>query len=941
VKLPLARHPVLLTYSPHNGGLFKFWDIKGGLTDNLVVEDKYPGVKLSAPDPDPSGNTIWSLIGFTLDPGNDLRPAQLWLLWRNHNYHHLYNCQFEFGSLATAWKSNWIKCDPTASKKNIAPDLVKSDNEDLVEKWLSFFFSPGRYSESVLETSLSIFQDATSTRLPSSQKATSLRQRLCAVVAANVSLRKYGDSDLDYDRFFTDTDAQWRNLYRIAESVNDGRIAPLSLAYDAYTDMAWITMADKCCAVRESGKIELLQHNVVSEIQELEDTCARLWTHRKVSTEDGESFTDMAVLLNAARTFRESLTPELVSDLNLAVEEDISTISEYITPTRIFDIFESIGFSEGVPNDVFDQLETRLDPLGGFNGLNNETFLAILELLSNKTNTVKSALRNTLFANLLISAGIQDYLTAQESLLLDLLTLAIFVEGELNQEDTKLPSFDASELYEQITPLLKICQRNLWLTRHSRRVPLEILGTDGHPNAKRRHSFTTTQETRIVSIFEDIFSKAVRPQPAVDKPSMYLITDQLAEIDEWSSGRDSITTEDGAIYLQCDLLSQGELDLAVDFQRFLPTTAWSSYVKGRLAIEIGHYDMATNYFRKASYSLSHGKALGNLVEMSAGLLSILEAECFYNGMPLYLHHITTLFESAKAYTEAAQFAHLTMEALQPHQPEPTNGFRSEVLSRLFTAELKTSRFSRAYDALVQIPDQALQRHSVTALVDAILNIKATNYGSQMAVKVLQSLPWAVNPHLFRHLDHHLVSLAKKQTSTGIKSSDWLLADGNVDYLNIIYAVRVAQKDYRGAVTVLFDRLRLVRKSGRARHDPQATGLRHVLLALINVMACVAPEDAYILADADEKDPRPQINGHDAGKEGQAPRRRRIIVTLEDLRKEYQQVLDRCSRIERGDFDYDVDGETEEDDGGDEGLLVDQSRLNLSSHGGAAGDAMEF
>ncbi|OAP54504.1 hypothetical protein AYL99_10952 [Fonsecaea erecta] len=945
----VQKFPTILTYSPEDGGQFKFWDVKGSLTDSLLVEDRYPETKLCAPDPDPSGNTVWSMIGFKLDPGTNYKSAQLWVLWRNHNYHQLYNCQLELGSLANSWKTNWVKCHATVSAKTVPPEFVKGDQEDPASKWLAFFFHPGRYSEEALDTALSIYEDATSVKLTASQKEAPLRQRMCTTVAANISLRKYSESDMDFDRFCIDTDTQWRNFYRIAENVNDDRNAPLALAYDAFGGMVWITMADKCCAVRECSKFELLQQNELDDIKNLEGTTARLWPHRKVSTDDGEPFLDLALLISAARTFRESFPSDLARDLVVAIDEDISIGADYVTPTRTLNIYDSTGFGDAISNDTFERLRSDLSPVGGISGLNNELFFGVLELFVPRGRRAKSALRNTLFGNLLLSVGVLNLLSSQKELLMDLLALAIFVEGELSQEEAKSTIFDASELYDQIAPLLRLCNRNLWLASHSRRVPLEILGADGHPNASRQRSDTIAENKRRVTIMEDTLSKAVRPQPAVEKPLMYLITDQLSEIDNWASGKDTLDPEEGAVYLQCDLLVQGELELATEFLQYQPSTSWSSYVKGRLANAKGEYDVAAHYFRKASYGLACGKAVGNLVALSAGLLSMIEAECFNNGLPVYLHHITSLFESAKAYNEAAQFAHLTLESLHAGQKEPIPNFRAEVLSRLVTAELKLSRFDRAYSALVQLPDQALQRSSVTSLINSILISSGSVFGPDGVVQTLQSLPWAMYPQLARHMDSHLVSLAKSQLTSSNLSSD----NGKVDYLSIMHAVRISQNDYRGAITVLYDRLRLIRKSARARHDPKATALRHVLLALINLMACMAPDEAYILVETENsKAARNPINGEVANLQHDVEmmkmnKRRRVIITLEDLRKEYQAILDRCSRIERGDFNFEIDDESERDEEADE-LMADQSqsRLNLSKVSlrngvGAGQDDMEF
>lgn len=984
--VPSRNFPTLLTFSPQDGGLFKLWDIHESQPGALTIEDKYPSMRLSPPDPDPTGNTVWSMVGFKLDPGTEYKSTSLWVLWRNHNYHQLYNCQLALGSIQSSWKSNWVKCNATASAKSSPPEFVKGDQESAASKWLDFFFHPGRYSESGLETALSIFEQATATKLTASQQRAPLRQRMCTVVASNVSLRKYADSDMDFDRFGIDTDVQWRNFYRIAENINDNRNAPLAFAYDRFSDMAWITMADKVCAVRECSIVELLQQNELKNVGDLEEATARLWPHRKVSADDGEPFVELAVLIHAARSFRDAFSADLAQDLELAIEEDTSVGGEYITPTRLLNIYDSVGYGDAVSNDVFEKLEYDLAPLGGMSGLSNEIFIAVLELLVHKHKTRGSALRNTLFGKLLLSTSVLDYLAAQRQLLMDLLALAIFVDGELSQEDVKSGSFDASELYDQIVPLLRLCDRNIWLASHSRFIPLEFQGTEDHRNTSRKSSNQKSESKRLVTIFEDVLSRAVRPQPAVEKPLMYLITEQISEIDKWASGKNALDPEDGAVFLQCDLLKKGELDHAADFLRFQPSTSWSSYVKGRLANAKGEHSMAAFYFGKASYGLACGKAVGNLVASSAGLLSIIEAECFNNGLPVYLHHITTLFEAVKAYNEAAQFAHRTLGALQVGQKEPLPNFRAEVLSRLFNAELKQSRFDRAYNALVQIPDPALQRSSVTTLINAILSPNTSISGPEGAVRTLQSLPWAMYPHLARAMDQHLISLSKNQP--GGLSSTWgtaFMGDTRIDYLAIMHAIRLSQQNHRGAVTVLYDRLKAIRKSSRARHDPQGTALRHTLLALINLMACVEPEEAYILVEVDDDDHKtatttnngtgPIDNDTDTDELAalRMPPQRRVIVTLDDLRKEYQAVLDRCSRLERGDFDFDADEEYDDDDEEDEDWTAgvdardadgddtamsmadtSTSRLNLSkvSSRGArtssaagnsrvGGDAMEF
>ena len=95
------------------------------------------------------------------------------------------------------------------------------------------------------------------------------------------------------------------------------------------------------------------------------------------------------------------------------------------------------------------------------------------------------------------------------------------------------------------------------------------------------------------------------------------------------------------------------------------------------------------------------------------------------------------------------------------------------------------------------------------------------------------------------------------------------------------------------------------------------------------MTCVKEEDAYILIAAEEhNESHPRVNGDVsmAGAEDETsapPRlrpRKKIILTLEDLRKEYQAVLDRCNRIEIGDIAYGGLGGEESDEEDDEMVM---------------------
>lgn len=915
IKSDLMSHAILVTYSPLDGGQFKFWDVRGGLTHDMTIDDKYPGIKLSPPDPDPTGNTIWTLIGFEITHDDTTKQSEIWVMFRNNNYHQLYSAHFDFASLPEAWSSNWVQTSPSVLTKPTPPDFVKSDAQDPTSKWLDFILFPGRYPAALLGTALSIYETAMSTKT-SSRKSTSLQERLVSTIAATVALRKYSEGDIDCDRFALDTDFQWRNFWRIVERINDSRQAPVSLSLDVFTGMPWISMADQCCAVRECSMTELLGFNAAADLSGQGRLLLERWPYRNVGVESNAPLDIMAGLISTSAALRKSFTPELALDVADSLEEELLHNPEFPVPYRINEFYERVNFNELISNETFHQLEADIGAIGGLGALRTELFLLILETLPQKVHDSISALRTTVFGSNVLCAGMQETITSSRQLVFDLLVLVIFLEGEINHDEPNSIPFDAPQLFVQMATLLKEYDKNLWLISHVRLVPLQVLGEAPVPNSSRRNIEVSPQSGRYVTILEDAVAKAIRPQAAVEKPQSFMLTDLLGLIESWINGKDEVAPDDSVVYIQCDLIAQKNISLASDFLRFQPNTAWSTYVKGRLYVVRTEYDLAAKYFQKAAYALACGRAVGKLNDMSAGLLSLMDVEYFNNGMPLYYQHVLELFEAAGSCTQMAAFARLALQSMAPGQKEPVPNFRSNILSRLFTAELKDSRFMAAFDALIQFSDTALQKKSLVSLITAIIDPRISNTTPSGALRTLQRLPIALFPHLAAHMDQHLSALAKKQISVTDMGST---GSGHVDYLKILHAMRVSQGDYRGSLSVLLDRVRLVKKSSRARGDPQATELRRALLALINAMTCVEPDEAYILTDVDE-----QMNGRqksvatgdmDVDASAGVKKRKRIILTLDNLRREYQKVLDRCSRIERGDFDFgaDVDSEDEEDE----------------------------
>lgn len=372
--------------------------------------------------------------------------------------------------------------------------------------------------------------------------------------------------------------------------------------------------------------------------------------------------------------------------------------------------------------------------------------------------------------------------------------------------------------------------------------------------------------------------------------------------------------------------------------------------------------------------------------MSSGLIDILSVDNFNNGLPKYFQHILTLFEHARAFSYVADFAILALQALECDNKNSIRdsdyaSLRTDLLSRLFHASLKTCQFDQAYSALSRYTDLALQKSALGSLITSILSVSGPGTAG---LKQLLHLPIPLTPHLSSYVDDTLVSLSKRQTSF---ISPLEPSNRSPDYQRILHAYRISRNDFRGAAEVGYQIVQRLRKARDApsqqlifkknndnddtkrmieEDDLESKEIRHELLALINLLACVEKSEAYIFVETEEslsgaepnrrrslqkdddvfmddvsigspsashrasssggfnlngrRDSRSSIGGgagfngfHESNKP-----RRRVIVTLDHLRREYQAELDRVSRIERGDWEF---GAVEADEEDNEDTMV--------------------
>lgn len=119
------------------------------------------------------------------------------------------------------------------------------------------------------------------------------------------------------------------------------------------------------------------------------------------------------------------------------------------------------------------------------------------------------------------------------------------------------------------------------------------------------------------------------------------------------------------------------------------------------------------------------------------------------------------------------------------------------------------------------------------------------------------------------------------------------------YHQILYSFRISRNNFRGAASILYERLQRLKTTSSKFQDPADDSLAQSYLIIINTLSSVNQEDAYILAEQKMDEMAPPQWG--LGKAKKLLKRQ--IVTLETLRKEYQAELDRIAAIEGGQFPF--------------------------------------
>ncbi|KAB8748965.1 hypothetical protein FH972_026516 [Carpinus fangiana] len=909
---------------------FKFWRVRDATSAEHGVADLQPDFEFIPPIEDLIDTNVWTLEEFHIKPFNDRRKKDwtLWILVRSGSRCHTLHCHFNprdsIEHLTKAWRTHWsdvsaglLAADALdltfGGPAEWVDEVAQSGPQGVTTKWTDFLSYPGRYSDATLEAALTVYRRSlTTTRRPAApsplQDSRDLLTRICDSVGSAVVLGRNEDRTPAFDEYNKAVAAQWHIFYGVVKDLHRRREGVLSLALDPEHDMPWIVMAGLVSPVRRCAELDTLCHNRAA----LSKPDAIPHDSRLLHEIGSRDNVELGGLLHAAKAFRQTMSGSFLQAFRFALDVDMQRSSQNVSWDRLAAIYDQAGFE--VSNEDYSALLSSLDSaLGGFGSLSGVMIADILDLLQEKQrgHQQKRVLSPTGFKALI--RGGQELLQNGLEVLTDVLLLVVFIGADLEEQDMPpdlepASAFDAlMKSYRQYSLLHWLASKTIVLSRDS-----------------------LTQEA-------DLVRSKPRDPPAVTLMEWLFGGDWNGMLSPPSSDADLLTywsrawtlgppVEDSydelTAHIRGRLLKHGDVSLSRQFAKFASHDPWGRYVGARSMLTQGDYSGAANTLKQLQPDLDGNFAVQDYDRV--GFLDLEQRNQFNAGSTRYYQHVVALFDKAKgAMSYVAEFATLGLRSLDREISDgefdgDEESTRTEFLSRLFTAYIKTSRLIEAYDVLKTHTDGALRRASLQAFLSATLAKNRT--------KLLLSLQ--MSDDLAEEVDEHLATMASKSFNEDRSPFD--VSGGALAPYKVLYAWRISRNDMRGAASCLWEQLQRLRQAQHngSKGEDAEDQIASTYLAMINCLSLVQPEMAWILVRPIANVQKPRFGR--AAPVASETKPKRKVVTLEDMRKEWQQELDRVADIAAGRYVLPFDMTELEDGHATSGALDNNVEMDIGT-----------
>jgi len=570
-----------VTYSPIGSGEFKFWKLDSDDENSVDIRDAYPDVHF-IPIP-PLGSDVWTLADFCVTEREGNRGLQIWVLWKNNIAYRVQELSLLLDELPDVWQNSWRSVFHTTTIPS-APISGPSDSVDASERWLKLILSPGRFPQSTLEAALSAYERATGEvegKAPIGSKQ-NIAESICYAIASTSSLHKTRSGALDYEKFRSESEAQWRKFYRILVEIDKPRGEALSLSYEPRSEMPWVVCADSMSAIREASTLEQIWHNPLARHAQLSDLSSLILTGQNFV----EGFSDGMVQI-----CQSVLRAELFEETSKTDQERIQFFSD------------KAGFWRQISDEDCAQVTDILGP--NFNIVTSDVYHRVLAAC-NETWSLSHAADHPLteLGRKIIVKAAEDIADLQWDVCFSQLILLVHMEFEFDRpEDALHNRVDIGAVYRGLLQRLGRLELVRWLASVLLPTPFSKAERSASmPGPSPAPSKRANEEYKLNTVLEECVGHLLGI-PNVGPNHLFSIPSAITRIVTNLCAPDS-DIELHPHYIQCALLVRNRPDLAFELGPFSSRSPFSVYIQGRVALALHDYSTAANYFKQAAYGMS-------------------------------------------------------------------------------------------------------------------------------------------------------------------------------------------------------------------------------------------------------------------------------------------------------------------------------------------------
>lgn len=562
------------TYSPVGAGEFKFWRIVAKDSHTVVVNDLFPKEKLHPITP---SSDVWTMADFVLASPNE-GTINLWTLWKNNLTYRVQRLELERGNIDQTWKQGW---DAVYSETGLvtAENSGPCDPTDVTEKWLQMILQPGKFTKATLQTALSIYERGLGASRNEKEKP-GLAESICSVLGSTATLDRGSTGAMDYEQFRSSSEAQWRRFYRLLVELDRQRGEAIGLALNPGEDMAWVVCTDIISAVRECSSLERLYHSLDAPADDQEH---------------------MAALVGSALTLVDGFSDHFIQLSNAALRPELYEETEKTDLERIEAFENKAGFWRGITEEDCAQVN---DALGSnFDRVTDDLYGDVMELIAAPANTKNQSPRYPLtdFGRQLVLQGAQENIELRWKVCFAQLILLAHMEFDFDTDEDQLHNrVDVGAVFKQLVDALRRLELLKWLARTEVPIPKFLADRRGSlvpkPGAEPKKG---SEKSQLVTALDMNVSHLLGFSDPTSESLAVNITDLVSNLCAPDSDIEILPA-----LVQCRLVKDDRADLALGLAPFADSSAFSTYVQGRVFLSLKDFDSAGLCFREASEGMS-------------------------------------------------------------------------------------------------------------------------------------------------------------------------------------------------------------------------------------------------------------------------------------------------------------------------------------------------